>query len=224
MVDFTSRLDILKYLVNKEIEEMIFTGIISSINPLQVKFTSTDDPINAIPLNIIGAKIGSNVFMMKYLNKFAVIGVVGTAIQAKCSLIKNSAQTLAHNSTDKITFGTGDVDYDPSSMFDDTNNRIIVPNAGLYEISMSGRWVTGGAGTDRAVYIDVGHSGESASRVYADMRSVGSTGRGGNSATIKKYLDANDYIEMFCWQFSGGNLDFGGSGFYNVYFSVVKCL
>jgi len=212
-------LDTLKYLVNKKVEEILFTGTIYSLDPLQIKFIPSDDPIKVRSLNIIGASIGSNVLMIKYLNKFVIIGVIGTAKQEKCSLIKASSQTITTGTTTKITFGTGDVDFDPSSMFNDANDRIIVPSAGLYEISMASRWGTGGGSSDRAMYANV-----NGASIYADMRSVGSSGRGGNSVSIKKYLNANDYVEMAAWQDSGSNRTIGGTGFYKLYFSVEKCL
>jgi hypothetical protein len=211
-------LETLRYLVNKEVEEILFTGTVYSLDPLQIKFIPSDDPINVRSLIVNDLKIDSNVLMIKYLNKFVIIGVIGSGIQAKCSLIKDSAQTIATSTTTKITFSTGDVDYDPSSMFDDANDRIIVPVDGLYEISMSSRWVSGGGSSDRAMYADV-----NGTSIYADMRSIGSSGRAGNSVSIKKYLNANDYVEMQVWQDSGGNRQIGGTGFYKLYFSVEKC-
>lgn len=210
---------LLTSIMNKKEYQRFITGNISSLSPLQVKLTPSDDAINVKSLtNLFGASIGSNVLMIKFLNKFIIIGILGTIIKPKCSLIKASSQTISSSSTTKITFSSGDVDYDPTSMFDDANDRIIVPKTGLYEISMSSRWVNGGGSSDRAIYANV-----NGTNIYADMRSVGTSGRAGNSLSIKKYLTANDYVEMQAWQDSGGNRDIGGTGFYNLYFSVESC-
>lgn len=359
-------LDTIKYLVNKEVEERVFTGNVSSLNPLQVKLTSSDNPINVRMVNVFGIKVGSNVLMIKDLNKFVIIGVLGNiaqsfcllkrtttqsipattntpidfssgsvivdpesmfdgndkitipadglyqincayrwqdstasttritevhlngvkihsvaaspdgagrygvnislnldlikdqyiqimlftgtslsigaydntyfnviplnagsalainqdANQTKCSMIKDSAQTIpTGNPATKITFGSGDVDYDPLNMFNDANDRIIVPSAGLYEIIMTGRWENEAGDNDRIFYAYI--NGDEECSVVSN---VGSSGRAGNCLTIKKYLYVNDYIEMFVYQDSGGNVDIGGSGFYKLYFSVEKCV
>jgi len=159
-----------------------------------------------------------------YLNVASLLGgmfnpveVPVTSLPEKCNLIKNSAQTIGNGDTDKITFSSSNVEYDPESMFDDTNDRIIISTAGLYQISMGARWVTGGGSTDRAMYVAV-----SGTQIYSDMKSVGSSGRGGNALSITKYLNVDDYVEMQAWQNSGGSLAIGGTSFYNVYFSVIR--
>lgn len=206
--------------LNKRTKDAFRIANVSSIDPLQIKLYPSD---TAIPANsitgLIGLKVGSTVIMVYYKDKFTIIGVIGDTVNAKCSLIKNSAQTISTSTTTKVTFSSSNVDSDPSSMFDDSNDRIIVPVDGLYEISMGGRWATGGANSDRAMYAQV-----NGSSVYADMRSVGSSGRGGNAVSIKKMLSANDYIEMSVWQDSGGDRQIGGTSFYTLYFSVEKCL
>lgn len=210
---------LLTSIMNKKESQRFITGNISSLSPLQVKLTPSDNAINVKSLtNLFGASIGSNVLMIKFLNKFIIIGILGTIIKPKCSLIKDSAQTITTSTTTKITFSTGDIDYDPLNMFNDANDRIIVPKTGLYEISMSSRWVSGGGSSDRAMYADV-----NGTSIYADMRSIGSPGRAGNSLSIKKYLNANDYVEMQVWQDSGGNRSIGGTGFYKLFFSVESC-
>lgn len=358
-------LDTIKYLVNREVEEILFTGNVTSLDPLQVKLSPSDDAINVRMLNVFGIKIGSNVLMIKYLNKFVVIGVIGNVAQSfclltrtttqsipsgtntfmdfssgsvildpesmfdgtnkitipttglyqinfqfrvadststtvrianlylngsqiasiaaspdasgrfgtnfslnlnlseddylqvvlyfgttlnigsydntyfsviplnsgsalgvnqdanetKCSLIRDSAQTISTSTTTKVTFGSGNVDYDPLDMFNDSNNRIIVPSAGLYEISICSRWETNSGDSDRIIYLYV-----NGTAIVSNVMNTGSAGRAGNTITLKKYLYVNDYVEFYCWQDSGGDLDIGGTGYSKVYFSVEKCI
>jgi hypothetical protein len=96
-------LDTIKYLVNKEVEEILFTGNVTSLDPLQVKLSPSDDAINVRMLNVFGIKVGSNVLMIKYLNKFVVIGVIGNVPAATVKVVvKQSSQ----GSTTSASFTT----------------------------------------------------------------------------------------------------------------------
>lgn len=153
------------------------------------------------------------------LSSGSALAVNQDANNFKCSLIKNSAQTISSSSTTKVTFSSANVDYDPLDMFNDANDRIIVPSAGMYEISMCSRWETNTGDSDRIIYVYV-----NGTAIVSNVMNTGSAGRASNTITLKKYLYFNDYIEMYAWQDSGGDLDIGGTGFYNLYFSVEKCV
>jgi hypothetical protein len=121
-------LETLRYLVNKKVEEILFTGTVYSLDPLQIKFIPSDDAIKVRSLNINGLKIGSNVLMIKYLNKFVIIGVIGTVIDSNVKVIvKQSSQgsTTASGFTtdDKLT-----VTLNPNKLYK-INFNLIVNNS-----------------------------------------------------------------------------------------------
>lgn len=355
-------IDILKYLVNKESEEIFKLATVSSLNPLQVKLYPGDDAINVkSSSSAIGMQVGSNVLMIKYLSKFIIISVIGNLNQNFCilakttnqsisnntltkvnfgsgttisdefdmhdeitnntrvtilkdgfynitisgrfddsstsgrifylyknnaavegflaghdgngrfggsysitlyleeddylefvvlqasggalnlessrisispmlggtngnnfsliktSLIKSTTQSISTSTTTKITFSSSDINYDPSNLFDDSNNRIIIPQDGLYEILVSARWENSAGDNDRIMYIAV-----NGTNIASDINNVGTSGRAGNKLGIKKYLSANDYIEVNAWQDTGGSINIGGTGYSQIYFSVEK--
>lgn len=74
--------DLLANIVNKKDEDQIlYTGIVSSVSPLQVKFYPSDDAINVKSLILSDLIVGSNVLMLKFLSKFIIIGVIGDLLQ-----------------------------------------------------------------------------------------------------------------------------------------------
>lgn len=69
--------NILENIINKKEEQLIHTGIVSSLSPLAIKFYPGDDAINVTCLsNLLGIKIGSNVLLVKYQSKFIIIGAI----------------------------------------------------------------------------------------------------------------------------------------------------
>jgi len=70
-------------IINKEKQELFFTGIVASVSPLTVKLYPGDDAINVISTSgLNGLTVGSNVLMIKYLNKFIIISVIGNSIES----------------------------------------------------------------------------------------------------------------------------------------------
>lgn len=47
-------------------------------------------------------------------------------------LFKTASQLVPTGEVTQITFGTGDVEYDPDSWFDDANDNLVVPDTGIY--------------------------------------------------------------------------------------------
>ena len=85
---------LLTSIMNKKEYQRFITGNISSLSPLQVKLTPSDDAINVKSItNLANVKVGSNVLMVKFLNKFIIIGVIGAIIDTSVKVIvKQSSQ------------------------------------------------------------------------------------------------------------------------------------
>jgi hypothetical protein len=81
--------------MNKKVNQLFITGNISSLSPLQVKLTPSDDAINVKSLtNLVNVKVGSNVLMVKFLNKFIIIGVIGAIVDPSVKVVvKQSSQS-----------------------------------------------------------------------------------------------------------------------------------
>jgi hypothetical protein len=122
-------LETLRYLVNKEVEEILFTGNISSLDPLQVKITATDDSINVKSLtNLVNVKVGSNVLMMKFLNKFIILGVVGPVFDPSVKVVVKQASQSSTTSSSFTTDSELTMALKPNKLYR-INFYLIVNNA-----------------------------------------------------------------------------------------------
>lgn len=210
--------DFSKFLLNKKEETKNLTATITQLYPLQGKIFPDDDAINLVSTNnLIGVSVGSRVLLLKYQNKYIAIAVIGNDYLYKTVVHKTTAQTISSGSVTKVTFTSSDIDYDPLDMFVDGYSRIRVPKGGIYQLSVGGRWVGSSGDSDRAIYAYV-----SGNAVACSAVNVGTGGRSGCHLSVTHEMATNDYFEMFCYQSSGSDLDFGGTGYYSIHIGIVK--
>jgi len=178
--------------------------------PTNVPLTSADleDSI------ITSAKIVDGTIATADISDGAVTSVkttgVGGANTPNFSAVNSGSQTVSHDTNTKCTV-TSEI-YDSDSSYDASNSKFTVPSgqAGKYTIIGSIDW-------DLQVnpnYI----------RIYKNGSEVikagwGSTGQSYIVATLD--LAVNDYIELYCYQASGGSTGWGAS---DVYFSGYKII
>lgn len=95
---------IFKAIINKKEKDQIFTGIIYGKSPLQVLLHQDDNPINVYTtVDIDLLYTNQNVLMLKYINKFVIIGVLGNSLPYT-KLYKPSAnQTIGVATLTNIT-------------------------------------------------------------------------------------------------------------------------
>jgi len=210
-------LDTLKYLVNKKVEEILFTGTVYSLDPLQIKFIPSDDPIKVRSLNINGLKIGSNVLMIKYLNKFVIIGVIGYVIQSYCLLTRSTTQSIPSASYTYLDFSSGTTSEDPESMFDGTN-KIIIPVNGVYNVNVGYRWQDSTTSTIRITEFLL-----NGNVIYTIAGRPDANGRYGVNLSLNLNLSTDDYIQIRVYHATGSAINVGPhtSSYGNTYFSVV---
>lgn len=94
--------EILKNVVNTPTEQQFYTGIISSIYPLQVKLYPDDDAINVKCISsLLGMAAGNNVILLKLSNQFIIIGLLQTNPYpiGSVGLVKKSASETRNNTT-----------------------------------------------------------------------------------------------------------------------------
>jgi len=204
-------LNTIKYLVNKEVEEILFTGNVTSLDPLQVKLSPSDDAINVRMLNVFGIKVGSNVLMVKYLSKFVVVGVIGNVAQSFCLLQRTTAQSIPANTDTFMNFSSGTNVLDPESMFDGTD-KITIPSDGLYQVNFQFRVADYTGTTTRLANLYL--NGDQIASITA---SPDGAGRYGANFLLNLNLSANDYLQVVL--FFGSTLNIGD--YDNTYFSVV---
>lgn len=212
--------DFMKFLSKNRNSNDFLTATVTTLNPLTAKIIPTDAAINVVSTNNLnGVVVGSRILMLKYLDQFIGIAVIGNYSLEKCILRRTTSQTISNVSFDKIEFGSGTEEYDPLSMHDiSTNNtRITIQTDGIYNVNVSGRWASSTSGNGRLIYIYINNG-----QYMSVTNEYDSTGRAANNASLNLSLEKDDYVEMVVYQASGGDLAFGGSGYSSIHFSVIK--
>ena len=115
--------DLFPYLINEKKEKQLYAGIVSSMDPLQVKLYPDDDAINVKCLgNVLGMKSGSNVLIAKFLNQFIIVGV-----------IQDSPYPIGSTGYVKKESGT---DRTSTTSTDDPDLTLTLPKNGVYRIEV----------------------------------------------------------------------------------------
>ena len=117
-----------------------------------------------------------------------------------------AAQSLTNNTVTKITFNTAsstpDIDsYDPQAWFDNANDRIVIGQAGFYNITANVSFATNATGR-RLVQIFVNGADRGSVQMTASTASTTII-----SVSTNIYLAATDYVEVHALQQSGGALN-----------------
>lgn len=212
--------DFFKFLKSNKKTENYLTATVASLNPLTAKIIPDDDAVNVVMTNnLAGIVVGSRILMIKFLDQFVGIAVLGNHVLTQCILRKTTAQSIPDSTSTEIEFGSGTEIYDPLDMHDtSTNNtRITTPSDGMYHITVGGRFANSTGGSSRILYLNV-----NGGNVNSVASTIDSSGRWANTDSITHELSANDYVEMSVYQNTGGALDFGGSSYNSIFFSVIK--
>jgi len=117
----------------------------------------------------------------------------------------SSDQTISDAASTKITLDNTLVDT--NSAFDTSNNRFVVPTneAGLYNVSASIRNMSSTDFDSFYLYIKKNGSDFLFNGIRSEFRET-------TSITAVVNLVVGDYLEVFCYNGSGGNLDIDGTG------------
>ena len=128
---------------------------------------------------------------------------------AGCSLTKSAAQTLSNATATAITFNGENFDTDAYHDNSTNNSRITIPagKGGKYVVSARATFASN-ITDQRRIQLRVNGS---ATAIDLFNTSTGVAGEPFTMQTIRFLsLSAGDYVEMFAFQQSGGNLDLGG--------------
>jgi len=120
-----------------------------------------------------------------------------------------TASSVANVTTSTWTLVAFDGEtYDTAVMHDNStnNSRLVAPVAGKYQLTVSAAWALSASGT-RALMVRKNSAGAFGSGTILSQSNVEGTGVPTAYTLTDSYsLAANDYIEVFRYQDSGGNL------------------
>lgn len=148
-------------------------------------------------------------------------GTNGTTIPAfQCSAYSSTAQTLSNATFTAITYDTEDYDTGAIHSVSSNTSRMTVPpgGAGLWEF-LVGLTFDANATGGRLVRFYKNGSALTYGQVSVPVNS-GSFGTAVNSVIHASLVDG-DYIEVFGYQTSGGNLDIGTPA--NLQYTTLQC-
>lgn len=120
-----------------------------------------------------------------------------------CSVYHNTTQTIATGTT-LLVLAANAENYDNNAMHSTVtnNSRITAITAGRYRIGVVLSWAANATG-NRATAFRVNGTTD----YVVDIRVGTATNSTAISGSRTLVLAANDYVEVFVWQSSGGNLD-----------------
>lgn len=114
--------NVLEHILNKNKDEILLTGVVSSLIPLQVKLYPGDDAISVKCLgNLLGIKVNSNVLLARFQSKFIVVGI-----------IQDSPYPIGH--TEYIIKQNDENRYNTTTVSNDNELTLTLPPNGIYEI------------------------------------------------------------------------------------------
>ena len=141
---------------------------------------------------------------------------IGLSTNVRARAKRTTGQTISNATSTKIQFNTED--YDPGSNYDNaTNYRFTASLAGYYLMSANVTFTGNNTGL-RQIAIAV--NGTNVAEIDTGPGQAFVIQGGGNLSNIH-YLALNDYIEVFVYQNSGGNLDTAQPTFLSVHLLSV---
>lgn len=131
-----------------------------------------------------------------------------TILSHRCRAKKTDSTTQAVATSTDTTVTLDTTEYDPSSMFDNANDRIVIPADGLYAVTGTVHWDVPAAACPRALDVRVGGvvvaSGTPQFSISANNRVSNASG------SWSGYCTASQNVDMIVWQNSGANLNIEG--------------
>lgn len=125
-----------------------------------------------------------------------------------CKVWRSSAQVIASGGITAVTFDSED--YDTSNYHSTSSNtsRITVPTTGYYLFTHTEEWGTNATGLVNGFLCVNGSTGQRWANIATPNSSTGTIA---GTGSVPMFLNANDYMELYVFQNSGGNLNLGGT-------------
>lgn len=156
---------------------------------------------------------GSNTLFQVYGDT----GIVDVGKQSGCGVyISGDDQTIAHNTMTKVILS--DEFFDTQNEFDSTTNyRFTATKAGVYFITGRIRWASDLGGSRGDILIYKNGTGLHRNTAYPNGDTLYSM-----IGVYVLSLEANDYVELYVNQLTGGGVDITSNSVYGSYLSVMK--
>lgn len=126
-------------------------------------------------------------------------------------VIRNASQTIPNNTWTKVTWASTP-SFDKNGMWDSANNRLLIKQSGEFNIKASLLYLANATG---GRHIAIYKNGVSISENRSGIAS-GTVGQSVSHSDILQLI-AGDYLEIYTFQSSGGNLDIGSSSSENIW-------
>lgn len=127
----------------------------------------------------------------------------------------SSAQTISSGSLQKVLIDKSDIDT--NSIFNATNNRLVIPVSGFYQINCQCYYNLTGATNRFITAVRKNSAG------YVMQSEDYQTSYPAIPLSKILELNANEYLELYTLQLSGGNLDlYGGSLYTYISIHLIK--
>jgi hypothetical protein len=158
--------------------------------------------------NVLAAIIAAGGIVDADVNAAAAIAPTKLGIIDACRAYAANNQTIVTSGWRLVALGSENFDTNTMHDLSTNNSRITIKKAGLYILSGLVSWFDGtGAGTLRGIAIFL----NSASIAESQYRA---TNYAGGFVSTPYLLAVNDYVELYAYQDSGGNLDARGGSNY----------
>lgn len=126
--------------------------------------------------------------------------------RSRCRVTRSADQSIPTASATKVQLNQED--YDTNNEFDSSTNYRFTPAAGYYHISANVNFEIS-SDADHAFYVYIYKNGSTCASA------IGHSGNTANSISVSVstdiYLDGDDYIELYCYQNTGGNVNISGA-------------
>lgn len=117
-------MDLWQLILNKPANQF-FTGVVSSISPLQVKIYPLDGAINCkSTTGLLGLCVGSNVILMKIGSQFIITQIIGSPFVDSILLNMDTTQYITDTNQTNVAFNVEKLKIGTRLSFDSTNHGV----------------------------------------------------------------------------------------------------
>lgn len=203
------------------------SGTVTITNDMATTITAAGDIVvgtgsgtyDNLPIGTTGQVLTADTTVSPYKVKWATASSSPSFVG--CSLYKSGNQTLSNATFTALTFDTESFDTDAFHSTSSNTSRITIPSgkAGKYLLHGS---ISYGAGSNGSTLRSAAiYKNGSADKYVVVTLGVGNSDEGRLSFACTLDLAVNDYVELWFYQASGGNLDVVGgitrTSFYATY-------
>lgn len=119
---------------------------------------------------------------------------------------RSTAQSITNATFTAVLFDAESADTDTYHSTSSNTSRLTVPATGMYRVTYDAAFAVGAGGAERSFWVAINGAGGASANRYA-ITSTGPNVPNARNASIDLPLTAGDYVELWCYQDSGGALN-----------------